>query len=631
MSLQNTFRDVAKPKTKSYSATIVGGVLELDEATSLEFAGDAVGSITSLSGHEYLVDGQPIFINNLHPTNTLTFTIGAFSTTVPAGYGDLFVFDEAGTSFKKFDAAPFKTVRDDIVANTTAISQEASDRAADTALNYRLDGSRALTGNMDVANNFLNNVPSASNGDQAVNFGQMQTAVATLEAAISASATSLEWRTGVLVISKFTAGNIPANGDALVDSNFGAGNVRLFEDDEAGEQFTVADFPVNEKAIFLKDATEPKIMVCRDVLGTKRWYDASEADVALKNDRAAAAGDTFIVKNDLLDTPDAHENTAIYHILAGAPKTALKIGDLDWDQATGINISVAYTRGLGGETVVPGDSVEQSVQKLDGNIEKNKIDASAALVAAVAQERSDTTADIATAIAQERSDTTADITASQSTQDLKLASSSPSEGASLVGIEDSAAVISSTTVEGALFENRTKIDVNEADISALQSDVSSNTTNIGNNASDIAQNSADIAQHAADMVSTEAGKGASLVGVEDAAGKFAGTTVEEVVAEIDTKVNNLNLVNHRRGLHEAAATGATALDLTTDFADVLSGGVVQDLSTATYLNCFINRDGAMLIGGVGYVIAGTTLTFTATGGGELIAGEVVEVKIVEID
>ena len=49
------------------------------------------------------------------------------------------------------------------------------------------------------------------------------------------------------------------------------------------------------------------------------------------------------------------------------------------------------------------------------------------------------------------------------------------------------------------------------------------------------------------------------------------------------------------------------------------------------MNAMVNRDGAMLIGGVGYTISGSTITFTAAGGGELIAGEVLEIKINEIN
>lgn len=631
MSVQRTFRDVAKPSVKSLSATIVGGVLALDEATKFVFSADAVGTISSLSGHEYLVDGQPIYFINAHPTNNLVISIGAFNHTIPAGYGDILFFDEGNTSFTRFDKSELKAVEDNVATNAAGLATEISDRQADTALNYRLDGSRALTGNMDADNNLIQNVGDGVGSGDAVNKGQLDTEVATLNAAISANATALKWRDPIEVITEFTTGNIPSNGDALVDSNFGAGNNRLFEDDDAGNQFTVANFPVDKKVLFLKSGEEPKLMIARDNVGTKRWYDETEVDQGLKLDRQAEAGDTFITRNDLLDSPDAHEQTAIYHIEEGTPKTAIKIGDLDWDQATGIDISTSYSKGAGSETVVPGDSVEQALQKLDGNIDANNAAQTAALSSAVSSLQSEIDSDVAAAIAQERIDTASDIAASQAAQDADLASTAAGEGASLIGIEDSAAIITATTVEGALAENRTQIDANEADITSLQSDVSLNITNIATNASDIAQNAADLAQLESDLASNANGLGASKIGIEDVNGDFTATTVEGALAELDAKVDGLNLVNHRRGLHEASATGATSLDLTTDFLDTLGGGgVVQDLSSATYLNVWIVRDGAVLLGETGFTISGSTLTFTAAGGGELLAGEVVEVRVVDI-
>jgi hypothetical protein len=632
MSVQRTFRDVAKPKKLLLSATIVGGVLDLQEATNFTFTADAVGTISSLSGHEYLVDGQPIFIQNGHGSNDLVFTIGAFSHTVPAGYGDILFFDEGNTSFTRMDDMIAAQIRADILANTSAVNAEVTNRQADTLLNYRLDGSRALTGNMDANANLIQNLSAGAAGSDAINKGQLDSAVAVLEAAISANATSLAWRKPVDYVSEFTSGTIPSNGDAVVDSNFGAGANRVFEDDAAGTQATVASLTVGQTAVFLKAGQEPKLMIVRDDVGTKRWYDETEVDPAKKLEQQVAAGDTFIVKNDLLDETDGAEGSAIYHIEEGTPKLAIKIGDLDWDQATGINISATYTRGPGSETVVTGDSVEAAIQKLDGNIEDNSTASAAALAVAIAQEVIDRDAAIAAESVVLSAEIDADVTASELAHAALMASTSAGEGASLVGIEDSGAIISATTVEGALAENRTKIDGNESDITGLQSDVSSNTANIATNVSDIAQNATDISLLETNLASTAAGQGASKVGIEDANGDFTATTVEGALAELDAKVDGLSLVNHRRGLHEAATTGALSLDLTTDFIDILGGGgVVQDVSSATYLNAFIVRDGAVLVGGVGFTIAGSTLSITAAGGGELLAGEIVEVRVIEVN
>lgn len=631
MTIQTTFRSVAKPKVKVLSSALAGGQLPLDQATVFIFSGSAVGTVSSLLAHEYLIDGQPLTIVNAHPTTALTITVGSFSKVIPAGYGSVLYFDEANASFyPNRKNADLKVIEDNIAANAVAISNEAIARGNEDLTFVKLDGSRALTGNLDVNGNFFVNVPEATAGDHAVQKAQLDAIVASLEAAISASSTSLEWRSKVGVISEFTSGTIPANGDALVDSNFGAGVNRLFEDDAAPTVFTVANFPVDKTVVFLKTGSEPKKMVCRDVLGTKRWYDQTEVNASLKLDRQITAGDTFVVEYDLLDLEDAQETQAIYHILAGTPKTALKIADLDWELATGISLAAGYSRGNGGATVVQGDTLQAAVSKLDGNIEKNKTDAANALSTAIATEVSDRDSAISVSIAQEVLDRNSAITSSQSTQDAKFSSVAVNEGASLVGVHDADALYAATTVEGALREARQRINTSEADIVALETDVANHTTSIAQNVADIAGVVADLAQHAADQASTSVGLGASLVGIHDAAGNFIAADVEGALAELDDKVDNLNLVNLDRGLHEVSSTGATSLNLSTNFVDQLVGGVVQDLSGASYLNAFVNRDGAMLIGGVGYTISGSTISFTAAGGGELIAGEVIEIRIIDI-
>jgi hypothetical protein len=632
MSIQTTFRAVAKPRVKVLTSALAGGQLPLDGATVFAFAGAAVGTVTSLLGYEYLIDGQQVNFSNAHPTNSLTITIGAFSKVIPAGYSLAVLFDSANASFyPSRKHADLKPIEDSVAANAAAIAQEISDRQGDTALLYKLDGSRPLTGDMDLAGFFLNNLPAALNGDQAVNKSQLDTIVAALQAAISSSSTSLSWRPKVNYISKFVSGSIPANNDALVDSNFGAGNNRLFEDDQAGTQATVASIAVDSTVVFLKSGVEPKLMVVRDVLGTKRWFDHTEANAALKIDRAIVAGDTFIVEMDLLAGTDAQETQAIYHIEAGTPKVALKIGDLDWEAATGISIAAGYTRGAGGATVVTGDSVQAAVEKLDGNIELNKTDAATALSTAIATEVSDRNSAISSAIATEVSDRNAAILSSQNAQDAKLASVAAAEGASLVGVNDVDGLYAATTVESALKEARLHINTAETDIVALETDVADHTTQIGQNTSDISALENEFITFGNELASTSVGLGASMIGIHDANGDFTATTVEGALAELDAKVDGLNLVNLKRGLFEVATTGATSLNLSTNFVDQLSGGVVQDLSSATYMNAMVNRDGAMLIGGVGYTISGSTITFTTAGGGQLVAGEVLEIKIIEIN
>jgi hypothetical protein len=631
MSLQTTFRSVAKPRVKVLTSALAGGQLPLDQATTFIFSGSSVGTITSLLGHEYLIDGQELVLVNAHPTNSLTVNIGSYSKVIPAGYTSNVTFDEANASFyphkKHADLEPIEV---EIAVNAVDISAESIARADEDLTLVKLDGSRPLTGSLDLAGNYLVNVPEGVSADHAVNKSQLDTIIAALEASISASATALQWRSKTNYITKFTSGSIPANGDALVDSNFGAGDNRLFEDDAALTQATVSNIEVDSTVVFLKDGQEPKKMIVRNVLGTKRWYDHTEVNANLKLDRQVAAGDTFIVEYDLLDTEDYRETQALYHIQAGTPKVAVKIADLDWDLATGISIAPGYFVGSGDQTITQGDSLQQAISKLDGNIEKNKTDSGTALSDAIAQEVSDRDSAISSAIAQEVLDRDAAITSSQSSQDATLASVSVNEGASLIGIHDADLLYTATTVEGALREIRQLVDTSAVDIVSLETDVANHTTQLGQHTADIAEVVSDLAQLESDLASNSSGLGASKIGIHDANGDFTATTVEGALAELDAKVDNLNLVNLYRGLHEVASTGATTLNLSTNFVDQLVGGVVQDLSGATYMNSFVNRDGAMLIGGIGFTISGSTITFTAAGGGELVEGEVVEIRIIDI-
>jgi len=86
-------------------------------------------------------------------------------------------------------------------------------------------------------------------------------------------------------------------------------------------------------------------------------------------------------------------------------------------------------------------------------------------------------------------------------------------GAGSIGILDSGSYYAGNSVEAALQESAVARGVN--------------ATNIGNNTTA-------INQHALDLASTTNGVGASLIGVEDAAGNFLGTTQELVNAELFT-------------------------------------------------------------------------------------------------
>jgi len=93
-----------------------------------------------------------------------------------------------------------------------------------------------------------------------------------------------------------------------------------------------------------------------------------------------------------------------------------------------------------------------------------------------------------------------------------LSSVAAGKGASMIGVQDAAGHFAGTEVEAVLAE--------------VQVNINTETTNRTN---------ADTAA-ANNLASTQTGKGASLVGVEDAAGKFTATTVEGVALELQTNI-----------------------------------------------------------------------------------------------
>ncbi len=77
-----------------------------------------------------------------------------------------------------------------------------------------------------------------------------------------------------------------------------------------------------------------------------------------------ADNDTFVVQHYLPDSPASQEGQAIVHIpVAGSP--AVKIGDVNWNFADGINLPAGYASGNG--TISNADTVNSALQKLDGN------------------------------------------------------------------------------------------------------------------------------------------------------------------------------------------------------------------------------------------------------------------------
>ena len=75
-----------------------------------------------------------------------------------------------------------------------------------------------------------------------------------------------------------------------------------------------------------------------------------------------AEGDTFICKYYLPDSPASQEGQAIIHKTS---TVMIKLGDVNWDLADGINLPPGYTAVNG--VITPADTVNSALEKLDGN------------------------------------------------------------------------------------------------------------------------------------------------------------------------------------------------------------------------------------------------------------------------
>lgn len=118
-----------------------------------------------------------------------------------------------------------------------------------------------------------------------------------------------------------------------------------------------------------------------------------------------------------------------------------------------------------------------------------------------------------------------------------FASNADDLGAHLIGIHDPGTIITATTVEGALVENRTAIDaIEDNTITSPNSTISVGGTVGGDDQTvDITWSTAfndAKAVKAEDLNSTTNGEGASIIGIEDSAGNFDATNVEAALAEL---------------------------------------------------------------------------------------------------
>ena len=181
-----------------------------------------------------------------------------------------------------------------------------------------------------------------------------------------------------------------------------------------------------------------------------------------------------------------------------------------------------------------------------------------------------------------------------------LASTALGGGASRVGIQDAAGLIAATTVEGALGELATMIGGNTTAIAAraLTSDVAAavsglTATDTANAATAASASAAAAAAAAtanaglllrpltADLAALTVGKGASLIGIQDAGNLIAAATVEGALAELATSIasGGAGIIPLTRG-GTGQITAAASYDALAVTAPALTAAATIDLSLA---------------------------------------------------
>lgn len=124
--------------------------------------------------------------------------------------------------------------------------------------------------------------------------------------------------------------------------------------DDDGAQLSAADFVVGDFIIANASGT-PVLLEVTAVSAPNVTFAAAQYPLVIE--------DTFVVKHYLLD-PNGYENKAIVNYNGS---TVVKIADIDWALADGINVSGSYAAASGNP--LAGDTVEAVLQKLDGNVD----------------------------------------------------------------------------------------------------------------------------------------------------------------------------------------------------------------------------------------------------------------------
>lgn len=137
----------------------------------------------------------------------------------------------------------------------------------------------------------------------------------------------------------------------------GSVDVTGFSDNESGLDGN--DFAIGDHLLANVDSA-PGSPVLYEVTAVTGPTDITVAAAS----QALADNNTFIVQNYLPDAGAAQEGQAIVHFPTSTD-AAIKIADVNWNVADGINMAAGYTAANG--TVASSDTVNSAIEKLDGN------------------------------------------------------------------------------------------------------------------------------------------------------------------------------------------------------------------------------------------------------------------------
>lgn len=127
-----------------------------------------------------------------------------------------------------------------------------------------------------------------------------------------------------------------------------------------------SDFSLGDYVLFGHGGTE-EIHRVTNIVGDVLTFTKNAVHATYPVD-PLSENDAFLVKHYLPDSPDAQEKQALVTFSGGV---YVKLGDVNWDVATGINLSVGYVAGSG--NITSSDTVESAIEKLDGNLDNTTL------------------------------------------------------------------------------------------------------------------------------------------------------------------------------------------------------------------------------------------------------------------